>query len=62
MPTGEDIRESFKDSFSWLSKNRHMLEKDREQDAIEIIKCKGKHIGTPEAKVILEMTRLFLRG
>ena len=39
----------------WFSKNKHMLEKERERDAIDMIKAKGNHIGSYEARTILEV-------
>lgn len=58
MPTGEEIRDAFKNSAIWLSKNRHMF-KD-EHNAIAKIKGEDDHIGTLEARVIFEVLKVVL--
>lgn len=59
MPTIEEIQECFKTVTVWFSKNKQMFDKDMEHDAVELIKCKGDHIGTYEARTILAISRLF---
>jgi len=57
LPNEEEIDRAYYKSLLYFKEHKHMLDLDRERDAIEIIKAKNDHIGSIEARMILGKIR-----
>lgn len=53
----EEIDKAYINSLLFFREHKHLLNKDRERDAIDLIKARNDHIGTIEAQMILGKLR-----